>query len=80
MAKAKANISEVVNYNKNTIIIVVTIVVLAVVFMYFRDRQQKRDLQLERLDTQMEAMEEWPPQRQNRQMNNTTGQNGGKIL
>ena len=75
MAEAKANISESVNCNKNTIIIVVTIVVLAVVFMYFRDRQQKRDLQLERLDTQMEAMEEWGPQRQN-----TATKSGGKVL
>jgi len=80
MAKAKANISEVVNCNKNTIIIVVTIVVLAVVFMYYRDRQQKRQIQL-RLDAQMEdVVEEWGPVRQNRQMNNTTGQSGGKIL
>lgn len=80
MAKAKANMSKLVNCNKNTIIIVVTIVVLAVVFMYFGGRQQKRDLQLERLDTQMDTMEEWDPTRQNRQMNNTTGQRGGKIL
>ena len=80
MAEAKANISESVKCNKNTIIIVVAIVVLAVVFMYFRDRQQKRDLQLERLDTQMDAMEDREPARQNRQRNNTTGQSGGKIL
>ena len=80
MAEAKANMSESVNCNKNAIIIVVAIVVLAVVFMYFMDRQQKRHLQLERLDTQMDVMEEWGTPRQNRQMNNTSGQGGGKIL
>ncbi len=78
MTKTKANESK--GYNNNTIIIVVTIVVLAVVFMYFRDRQQKRELQLERLETQTEVWQEWSPPRQNRQMNNTTGQSGGKIL
>ena len=80
MAEAKANMSEFVNGNKNAIIIVVAIVVLAVAFMYFWDRQQKRQLQLERLDTQMDVMEEWGPPRQNRQMNGATGQGGGKIL
>ena len=80
MAKAKANMSEVVNCNKNIIIIVVAIVALAVVAMYFWDRQQKRELQSERLETQTEVWQEWGPPRQNRQMNNTTGRNGGKIL
>jgi len=75
MAEAKANMSEFVNCNKNTIIIVVTIVVLVVVFMYFRDRQKKRQFQLERLDTQMDVMEEWDPQRQN-----TATRDGGKVL
>ncbi len=78
MAQAKTN--EASSRNNNTIIIVVAIVVLAVVFMYFMDRQQKRHLQLERLDTQMDVMEEWGTPRQNRQMNNTSGQGGGKIL
>ena len=75
MAEAKANISEFVNCNKNAISIVVTIVVLAVIFMYFRDRQQKRQFQLERLDTQMDVMEEWGPPHQN-----TASKGGGKIL
>ena len=75
MAKAKANMSEPVNCNKNTIIIVVTIVLLAVIFIYFRDRQQNRRLQLERLDTQMDVMEEWDRPRQN-----TATRGGGKVL
>ena len=80
MAEAKANITESINSNKNAIIIAVTIVVLAVVFMYFRDKQQKRDTRLERIDTQMESMEEWGPARRNQQMNNTTSRGSGKVL
>ena len=75
MAEAKANMSEFVNCNKNAIIIVVTIVVLAVIFMFFRGRQQKRRLQLQHLDTQMDVMEEWGPPRQN-----TATKGDGKIL
>ncbi len=80
MAEAKANISEVVNCNKNTIIIAITIVALAVVFLYFWDRQQKRDLELERLETQTEVWQEWGPPQQNRQLNNTSDKDSGKIL
>ncbi len=76
-----ANVNEFIGINKNAIIIAVTIVVLAVIFMFFRDRQQKRDLQLQRLDTQMNVWEEWGPPQQNRQLNDTTGKGGGgKIL
>ena len=74
------NVNEFIGSNKNAIIIAVTIVVLAVIFMFFRDRQQKRDLQLQRLDAQMNVWEEWGPPQQNRQLNNTTGKGGGKIL
>lgn len=66
--------------NKNSIIIAVTIVVLAVIFMFFRDRQQKRDLQLQGLDAKMDVWEEWGPQQQNKQLNNVTGKGGGRIL
>ena len=80
MAKSKANMNECINCNKKAILIAVTIVLLAVIFMYFRDKQQKRELQLERLDTQMGVWEEWGPLQQNRQQNNTTATGGGKIL
>ncbi len=76
----EANVNEFIGSNKNAIIIAVTIVVLAIIFMYFRDRQQKRLLQLQRLDTQINVWEEWSPPQQNRQLNNTTGKGGGKIL
>jgi hypothetical protein len=73
MSKETNNLPQQRNYNK--IIIAVTVVVLVVLFMWFWDRQQKRRLQLERMDTQMDVLEEWGPPRQN-----TTRQGGGKIL
>ncbi|MBA7479347.1 hypothetical protein ES707_14781 [subsurface metagenome] len=72
--------NECINCNKKAILIAVTIVLLAVIFMFFRDRQQKRELQSERLDTQMGVWEEWGPLQQNRQLNNATDKSGGKIL
>jgi hypothetical protein len=75
-----ANVNELIGSNKNVIIIAVTIVVLAVIFMFFRDRQQKRNLQLQQVDRQIDVWEEWGPQQQNRQLNNATGKGGGKIL
>ena len=66
--------------NRNVIIIAVTIVVLAVILMYFRDRQQKRALELQRLDTQGDAWEEWGPPQQNGQLKNVSGKGGEKIL
>ena len=86
---AEANINESIGCNRNTIIIAVTIVVLAIVFLYLWDRQQKRDLELERLETQGEVWQEWGPpqqswqqpqqQQQNRQPNKVPGKRG-KIL
>ncbi len=76
----ETNVNEFIGSNKNAIIIAVTIVVLAVIFMFFRDRQQKRNLQLQQVDRQMDVWEEWGPQQQNRPLNSRTGKGGGKIL
>ncbi len=76
MAEAKADMNEFVNRNKNTIIITVAIFVLAVVFMYFWDRQQNRQLQLEIFETKTELLEERRPPTQNTTQNNS----GGRIL
>ncbi|NQT03215.1 MAG: hypothetical protein HQ580_14400 [Planctomycetes bacterium] len=70
---------ESIGSNKNAIIIAVTIVVLAVIFMFFRDRQQKRHLESERIETQTELWQEWGPPERNRQLNNT-GQDGERVL
>ena len=76
----ETNVKEFIGSNKNAIIIAVTIVVLAVIFMFFRDRQQKRNLQLQQIDGQMDVWEEWGPPPQNKQLNSATGKGGGKIL
>lgn len=78
MSEADANVFN--DRNRNVIIIAVTIVVLAVILMYFRDRQQKRALELQRLDTQGDVWEEWGPPQQNGQLKNMSGKGGEKIL
>ena len=77
---AETNVNEFIGSNKNSIIIAVTIVVLAVIFMFFRDRQQKRKFQLESVETQTEVWQEWGPPQQNTQQNNTSATGSGKIL
>ncbi len=74
MADEKANTNKYV-FNKNAIIIAVAAVLLAVIFVFFQDRQQKRQDQLRRLDTQMDVMEDLGPSQRN-----TANQGGGKIL
>ena len=69
-----------ISSNVNAIIIAVTIVLIAVTLMFFRDRQQKRDLHLQHLETQMKAWDEFGVPRQNRQLNTTTAQGGEIIL
>lgn len=68
MSEANTNVSD--ERNRNTIIIVAVIVVFAIIFMYFWDRQQKRAFELQRLDSQMDVWEEWGPPLQNRQRQN----------
>jgi len=77
---AKMTVDAYRERNYNVIIIAVTIVVLGGIFMFFRDRQQKRLLQLDLIDTRMDAWEELGPQQQNRQQNNPTGTSGERIL
>ncbi|MHC4728879.1 MAG: hypothetical protein ACYS17_16805 [Planctomycetota bacterium] len=79
MTGIKVN-KESINSNMNAIIIAVTIIMIAVTFMFFRDRQQKRNLQLQHLETQMKIWDEFGPPQQNRQLNNTTIQSGERIL
>jgi hypothetical protein len=76
----ETDVNEFIGSSKNAIIIAVTIVVLAVIFMYFRDKQQKRALALERFETQTEVWQEWGPPQQDRRLNNTTGEGGERIL
>ena len=81
MSEANTNVSD--ERNRNAIIIIAAIVVLAIILIYFRDRQQKRAFELQRLDSQMDVWEEWGPawqQQQNRRLNNARGTGGGRIL
>jgi len=79
MTGTKVN-KEYISSNMNAIIIAVTIVIIAVTFMFFRDRQQKRNLQLQNLETQMNIWDEFGVPQQNRQLNNTAVQPGERIL
>ncbi len=78
MTEVNADVSN--GRNWNAIIIAVTIVVLAVILMYFRDRQQNRALELKRLDTQGDVWEEWGLPQQKGQLKNMSGKGGEKIL
>lgn len=78
MSEADANVFN--DRNRNVIIIAVTIVVLAVILMYFHGRQQKRILELQRLETQGDVWEEWGLPQQNGQLKNMSGKGGEKIL
>ncbi len=78
MSEADANVFN--DRNRNVIIIAVTIVALAVILMYFHGRQQKRILELQRLDTQGDVWEEWGLPQQNGQLKNMSGKGGEKIL
>jgi len=61
------------------IVVAVTIVVLAVVFLIFWDRQQKRAFELEKLENRMNVLEEWPPTN-NVQQNRMLPAGGDKVL
>jgi len=59
--------------NNNLLIIAAVIVVLTIVVMYFRDHQQQHNLKLRRLETRIEALEEWGLPAQNRQPDRAKG-------
>lgn len=73
---AKMTVDAYTERNYNVIVIAVTIVVLGCIFMFFRDRQQKRLLQLELIHTRMDTWEDLRPQQQNTQTTNS----GERIL
>jgi len=60
-------------WNNKTLIIAVVVVVLAVIFMYFRDQKLQRDYELQRLERRVELLEEWGRPRQNMQSNTPWG-------
>jgi cell division protein FtsN len=52
-------------HSHKMLIIAVTVVVLFIIFMYFRDRQQQHAFELRRLEKRVELLEEWGVPRQN---------------
>ena len=69
---AKAEVSKKRN---NVLVVAVTIVVVVVLLMMFWDRQQQRAVELRRIQTRLDFIQEWEPTPQpspNKQMNNTT--------
>ena len=84
-ADSKANVLNV--DNNNILTIAIAVVVLAIVLMFFWDRQQQRAIELRRIETKIDLLEEWgirpqqQIQQQNAQQNNTNAQgNGGRIF
>jgi len=84
-AESKANVLNLVN--NNILTIAIAVVVLAIILMFFWDRQQQRAIELRRIETRIDLLEEWgirpqqQLQQQNAQQNNTNAQgNGGRIF
>ncbi len=84
-ADSKANVLNLVN--NNILTIAIAVVVLAIILMFFWDRQQQRAIELRRIETRIDLLEEWgirpqqQLQQQNAQQNNTNAQgNGGRIF
>jgi cell division protein FtsN len=83
-ADSKANVLNLVN--NNILTIAIAVVVLAIILMFFWDRQQQRAVELRRIETKIDLLEDWGVptqqlQQQNAQQNNTNAQgNGGRIF
>ena len=84
-ADSKANLLNL--DNNNILTISIAVVVLAIVLMFFWDRQQQRAVELRRIETRIDLLEEWgirpqqQLQQQNVQQNSTNAQGGsGRIF
>ncbi|MFC1675464.1 hypothetical protein ACFL3G_00200 [Planctomycetota bacterium] len=77
--------------NNNILTIAIAAVIVVIILMFFWDRQQQRAIELRRIETKIDLLEEWGvrPQQQNTQQNtqsnfqqnNTNAQgNGGRIF
>ena len=76
---SEANANTLCERDLKKILIAVTIIVLAVAFLIFWDRQQKRAFELEKLENRMNVLEEWPPTN-NAQQNRMLPAGGDKVL
>ena len=55
------------NLSNKTLIIAAGVVLLVIIFMYFRDQKQQRAYELRHLERRVELLEEWGRPRQNTQ-------------
>lgn len=88
MNKVKASVFN--GSNNNLLTIAIATVVLVIILLFFWDRQQQRAVELRRIETKIDLMEEWglqPQQRQyvqqqNLQPNDNTNYqgSGGRIF
>ena len=62
MSEANTNIWSM--RNNKVLIVAVAVIILIVIFMYSRDWQQQRALELRRLEKRVELLEEWGLQQQ----------------
>ncbi len=65
--------AEVSKERNNVLVVAVTMVIVVVLLMFFWDRQQQRAVELLRIQTRLEFMQEWEPTplpEPNKQMNN----------
>ena len=83
MAKADSKANVLNLGNNNTLTIAIAAVIVVIILMFFWDRQQQRAVELRRIETKIDLLEEWGvrPQQQNVRQNNTNAQgNGGRIF
>ncbi len=76
--------AEVSKERNNVLVVAVTIVIVVILLMLFWDRQQQRAVELRRIQTRLDFMQEWEPTplpEQNKQMNNAkTPSKAGRVL
>ncbi len=54
---SKANVSN--GTNNNVLAVAIAVVVLAIALMFFWDRQQQRAVELRRIESRIDLLEEW---------------------
>ncbi len=72
------SIKAFVDRHGNALIVAVTILIVAAVALWYMDRQQTRNMEMQRLE-QQDIYEEWGPPRQNPRPRNAQD-NRGKVL
>ncbi len=91
MSKADSKTNVLAWANNNVLTVAIAVVVLVIILLFFWDRQQQRAIELRRIETKVELLDDWgvqpqqqlqlPNAQQNVQQNNTNAQgNGGRIF